>query len=316
MARARTLVRERRNRLGLKQQELAAMLGVSQQTIARWEGGAEIPSKYLKDLAIVLLCRAEDLIQRDPQEAVAASRVVDRSRDTGYDVPYGTARLVWIGSDIDPHEESEVWLPTQYPISEGEMKRLYSRLNRRDDHASWFIFETLDYRVVIVNRQQLEVFSMVSETAEEMPPFDHEEVYKALSDIRMRDILERGVTPAQPDDEQAPYSETLIKRCRELVEEWGGFQQIEDRVVAITFETIGGHRESIWLDDRGFEEIAGLEFEIDTSDDHDSAPMSDWMVDLFSEGYDRSTLYRLGSLRLIEVPLLQSRAAHDRLFAD
>jgi hypothetical protein len=46
--------------------EVAERIGVSQQTIARREGGAEIPSRYLKDIAILLDCRVE-LIRAEAQ---------------------------------------------------------------------------------------------------------------------------------------------------------------------------------------------------------------------------------------------------------
>ncbi|RYZ14460.1 MAG: XRE family transcriptional regulator, partial [Myxococcaceae bacterium] len=47
-------LRDRRMRGRISQAELAKELGVSQQTIARWEITGQIPAKHLKDLAVTL----------------------------------------------------------------------------------------------------------------------------------------------------------------------------------------------------------------------------------------------------------------------
>src|SRR5438128_7000548 len=47
---------------GLTQVDLAERLDVSQQTVARWERGT-IPAKYLRDLALILHCRVDELVK-------------------------------------------------------------------------------------------------------------------------------------------------------------------------------------------------------------------------------------------------------------
>jgi transcriptional regulator with XRE-family HTH domain len=298
----------------LTQRQLADEIGVSQQTIARWEGGDDIPSKHLKDLAIALACPIEALV---PQQAAGSfdDRLAARRRAEDHDFPYGTARIIWVGTGADPMTAfaPKTRSPSEYPIGVGEMRRLYGRLQRRDDFASWFMFETLDDRVVLVNRQQLESFVLASENAEAMPEFEHPEVYKALNDWRLRTYLE-GRADADSDD--APYSAALIKRCRELIDGWG-WEAFLNRFESITLEAINGVRRAAYVDNQvEWEQIAALVLDIDGIDARDELPMNEWMVDLYSEGYERSSLYRLGALRLIEIPLVKYAEALERMFPD
>lgn len=80
-----TPLKRRRARLAHTHQQVAAALRVSQQTVARWEDG-DIPTKYLRDLALILSCRIDDLV--GPQ---AKGRGSEGNEDASR-VPYGTAR--------------------------------------------------------------------------------------------------------------------------------------------------------------------------------------------------------------------------------
>jgi DNA-binding GntR family transcriptional regulator/transcriptional regulator with XRE-family HTH domain len=55
-------IKNRRGFLGMSQTQLAEALGVSQQTIARWEKAATAPSKHLAELARVLDCPIDELL--------------------------------------------------------------------------------------------------------------------------------------------------------------------------------------------------------------------------------------------------------------
>jgi hypothetical protein len=298
------------------------MLGVSQQTIARWEGGGDVPSKYLKDLAIVLVCRVSDLVG-EGAEARGGSpilRILNRTGDIEEDendeqVRYGTARAVFISRQASPpavgsDQEGDAPLVHEYPISEHEMKRLYSRLQNEDDRATWFVFEALDNRLVLVNRSELEAFEMVGDDVTAMPPYEHEEVYAALSDYDMRSIIEGGEMPPE-DDDSANYSKTFIEGCIEVVEKWGGMDAVLDRVAGVTIETLSGRRENVFSDPDAdaYQRIDALVFALDLGWDESNAPVSEQMIELGTEGYYRSSFYRLGALRLIEVPLYAYNAA-------
>lgn len=56
----------------LSQEQLAEMIGRSQETVARYErGGIDIPTSVLNTLATALKCSAEDLLRRPPGTADA-----------------------------------------------------------------------------------------------------------------------------------------------------------------------------------------------------------------------------------------------------
>jgi hypothetical protein len=306
------------------------MLGVSQQTIARWESDGDVPSKYLKDLAIILVCRVSDLVGKgaDARDGSRVLRILNRTGDIDENeddeqVPYGTARAVFMprpgeqpavyGDD----DESDSPLVHRYPISVSEMRRLYSRLQNEDERATWLVFETLDNRLVLLNRLELEAFEMIGDDLIAMPPFEHEEVYAALSDYEMRSIIEGGEMPRE-EDGSAKYSKRFIEGCTKVVEEWGGMDAVLDCVAGVTIETVNGHRRNLYSDpeEDAYERINSLVFALDLGWDESDAPVSEQMIELGTEGYYRSSFYRLGGLRLIEVPLyaynVVARAAWEK----
>jgi len=309
------------------------MLGVSQQTIARWESGGDVPSKYLKDLAIILVCRVSDLVGKGA-EARGGSRVLRILNRTGdidegeddEQVPYGTARAVFMPRPREQpvvygDDESDDPLVHEYPISVSEMKRLYSRLQSEDERATWFVFETLDNRLVLMNRSELEAFEMIGDDTVAMPPFEHEEVYAALSDREMRSIIEGGKMPPV-DDNSAKYSKTFIEACTKVVAEWGGVDAVLDRVTGVTIETVSGRHESLFSDpeEDAYQRIDSLVLALDLGWEESTAPVSEQMIELGTEGYYRSSFYRLGALRLVEVPLysynVAARAAWEESKSD
>lgn len=316
-------IKQRRTRLGLTQHQVAKMLGVSQQTIARWESGGHVPSKYLKDLAIILVCRVSDLVG-ESADARGGSRVLRILNRTGQieededdeQVPYGTARAAFLPRrDEQPaaygeDEESDSPLVHEYPIAVSEMKRLYSRLQNDDERATWFELETLDNRLVLINRSELEAFEMIGDDVTAMPPFEHEEVYAALSDSDLRAIIDGSKTP-RDDDDSANYSKTFIKACAEVVDHWGGMDAVLDRVAGGTIETVTGQRKNLYSDpdEDAYERISSLVFALELDWDETNTAFSEQMIELSTEGYYRSSFYRLGALRLIEVPLHAYNAA-------
>ena len=297
-------LKERRTQLGFTQQRVAKALSVSQQTVARWEGTGEIPSKYLKGLAIVLHCRVADLLPRTP-EAGGARRSALIDAEPQDNTPYGTVRFRFM-SDTAAGAERE------YPISEAQRARLYRHLDQTRDGATWIAFEALDNRLVLLNTAELEVFEMIGDDLEEMPPWEPEEVYKAVSDPAMHRLLEGDRTSPGADD-AAPYSDALINACSSLVKTWGGLDAALDRMTGTVFETVGGERKNVYCEEADLATVVGLAMDIDDPDVRsDDAPMNQWMVNLDSEGYYRSAHYRLGGLRLVEVPVVASDRAWRR----
>jgi hypothetical protein len=239
-------------------------------------------------------------------------------------MPYGTARAVFVPRKSEQlpvygdANESVDPLVHEYPISVSEMKRLYSRLQNEDERATWFVVETLDNRLVLMNRSELEAFELIGDDVIAMPPFEHEEIYAALSDADMHAIIESGEMPSA-DDDSAKYSRMFIEACMKVVDEWGGPDKVLDRVAAITIETVNGHRRQLYSDpeEDAYEQINSLVFALDLGWDDGNAAVHEQMIELGTEGYYRSSFYRLGALRLIEVPLhAYSAAARAAWLAD
>jgi transcriptional regulator with XRE-family HTH domain len=75
-----TLIKKRRQELGIRSQaELAALVGTSKTSVAKWEAGAHYPSRYIGKLEAVLRTRLDgdgdplDFDPDDPREARIAS---------------------------------------------------------------------------------------------------------------------------------------------------------------------------------------------------------------------------------------------------
>lgn len=67
-------IRTLRETVGLAQKDLAAMLGVTRQTVAAWESGRAWPnSELLPELTDILECSLEDLYAGDDPEDPSAA---------------------------------------------------------------------------------------------------------------------------------------------------------------------------------------------------------------------------------------------------
>ncbi len=67
-----TVVKARRIERGLKQEELARLIGVGLRTVQRWDAGANVPQLRLRRrLAQILGVREEDLIPDEEGQGAA-----------------------------------------------------------------------------------------------------------------------------------------------------------------------------------------------------------------------------------------------------
>jgi transcriptional regulator with XRE-family HTH domain len=160
MSSDRGTLRKLRTPLGLTQQRLAEIIGVSQQTVARWEAGGTIPTKYLRDLAVVLACDVSDLVA-GVRPVLHGARLESQAEDAGS--PWGTVRIAFVPPAPKAHA---------YPIGRDEHGRLWTKFERHDDRAMWFSLETLDDRLVFASRTLLETLEIVASELEPMPPLD------------------------------------------------------------------------------------------------------------------------------------------------
>lgn len=59
-------IREAREREGLSQEDFAELIGVTQQTVSKYESGIKLPSiSTLSDIADVLKCSTDYLLDRE-----------------------------------------------------------------------------------------------------------------------------------------------------------------------------------------------------------------------------------------------------------
>ncbi|MNY21228.1 hypothetical protein D3C86_1547590 [compost metagenome] len=165
------------------------------------------------------------------------------------------------------------------------------------DHSpqTWVNFQTLDRRWVFCNTQFLHSLELIGDDVEAAPSYTHDEVYKAARDLAPEGMpdLEEG------DSEDSPYTRQMLERVAQLFEELGGSEEALDWFECVTYETVDGRRVSHMTED---DDLTELQFALEENDEN----INDRFVDLYSEGYYRSTFIRLGSLRLIEVPLLRT----------
>lgn len=290
-------LKAQRQRFQMSQEALAKKLGVSQQTVARWETtSVDIPAKYLKDLAVIFSAQVKDFVRSQLSSVViplTKARTVSAVSDVDsedLDLLYGTARVSFDGQapDSDPHI---------YPIASGERIRLLMQLQSAGrDHSSqaWVNFQTLDKRWVFCNIKYLHSLELLGDDVIAAPSYEHDEVYKAA-----RELAPEGMPQVEEcDGEDAPYTRQMLEKVAQLFEELDGAEAALDRFECVMYETADGRRTSGMTED---DDLIQLQCTLEEND----KSIGDRFVDLYSEGYYRSTFVRLGSLRLIELPLLR-----------
>ncbi|PTB17015.1 hypothetical protein C9I57_30415 [Trinickia symbiotica] len=287
-------LKKARTELRLTQQDMAKHLGVSQQSIARWEGpGGKIPANHLKDLAVLIGCSVNDLLGKSRKTLV----------DEDSDIPYGTLHIRFrpcaASFDLrrrrDPEASaSEVSERDRYfPITAGERRRLSLVLNGggvSSKGVGWFCFTSLDNRQVFVNARQIERIALVSDDIEAMPSYEHEEVYKLARELAIGDEL----SEEELENESSPYSKSLLQKARGVLNALGGEDKAWLWFDGVAVDTARGERAFFGLENETLSDLHCLELEGEHAH-------SDTFVNLYSQGYRRSTLFRLGSLRSIDV---------------
>lgn len=290
-----SFLRQRRTILRMSQGQLADLLKVSQQTIARWETTGQVPAKYIKDLAIVTGARVGDFLPRAEESpsrrAVATGAPLEHdfeAVDGDLTLPFGDVHLHFSGVSGG--------LAKSYPVTWDTLNRIQEHLgdvgNGFLDTAPWVHFEALNNKWVAVNTLHLERVSFVGDDDEAMTHFEHEEVYKAARDLRQS-------IPTEDDLKQddCPYSPSLVESVKKVVEEAGEAAEME--LEGVAFEFASGKRLSKLLNT----DIAqSLDAVFSTRSDDDLQPHR--FLQLSSRDDECFEHVRLGAVRLIEASLL------------
>jgi putative transcriptional regulator len=181
-------IKEFRTRSDMTQNELAELVMVSKQTIARWESmKADVPLASLRKLALVFDCTASDLVHLN-DELSFALKAVDRSRREiwGYsnsepDEPWGGVHLRLIGVD------RKLIFPIDclsYDILSDTLVEL------THEYDTFEAFSTLDNRLLIVHTGSIDELVLVDDNIEAMPSFHEKEVYRLLAEMELETDLE------------------------------------------------------------------------------------------------------------------------------
>lgn len=129
MGAVRSLVRELRQRAGLQQQELAARVGMSRQSLSAIEAGTAVPSTTVAlELARILGCRVEDMFHLAADEApltatLAADPASPASSGHGHGpgagsrVRMGLVHGCWVAHGLDGDDPSTATTPADAVVA-------------------------------------------------------------------------------------------------------------------------------------------------------------------------------------------------------
>ena len=230
-----------RSSINMTQASLAEMLGVTQQTVSRWEEGKSEPNiAALRDLAMVFGCSVGDLIEITEQYRPRSARFHWTSRALdGFWGHFGV-RL-----DGDDHTR---W----FPVSGDDSKRIRENLSSYG-LGPWITVWTLNNRVLLVNRDNVCRVLLVDDDCDAPEDWDNEDQELGFREGEPLEVY-RGLE-AWFDKGDAPgaweFENSERFRCAVL-----GFIEENsldyDSVRALLFLTriyyANGHRLSYWAD--------------------------------------------------------------------
>ena len=161
-------LKELRTGAGYTQKELAAKLGTTQQTVARWESNqTAIPSASLRDIATLFGSSVDDLlgVERPSQSQISLFLSDDR-------VPFG-----FLTADFG-------FASRQYPVDETQRHSFGDAL--RSDFSfeglkGWMAFATLANQLVFLNPATLRHLSLMGASPDVMPPIASPSAFRSLT---------------------------------------------------------------------------------------------------------------------------------------
>lgn len=298
-----TFLRQRRTLLQMSQAQLAESLGVSQQTVARWETNGQIPAKYIKDLAILTGARAQDFLpglseSSTRQISPHTKAVPQRDQDSGSeeeDLPFGDVCFQFAN---DSGRGTKI-----YPITWGTLNHIQMELGDAGvgsrHTASWIQFETLNNKWVAVNTRNVDRVSLVDDNAEAMTDYWHDEVYKAAIDLFDRVPSEKEL--AQID---CPYSKDLVVKVQELMHTMG--ERAIHELLGFTVQFVSGQTLSMPLNT---EVVESLDYVFGSDGAVYSQPLGFLQLDCRGDG--RFENVRLDGVRFIEASLAVFHSKFD-----
>ena len=281
---------------GITQHELAKRLETTQQTIARWESGkSSIPAKHLRDIAVLLGCSVESLLNAkgDQSPINAKQKNIHRSAAENSS-PYGTV-IVDFGGDVAKLRE--------WPITCSERIYLLNQMQARvgegmtSSAQGWIYFETLNDRIVFINTSELESLRLISDDAQEMPEYAHLEIYKAIRQL----MYEAPLNDENVASDSYPYTRPFQDQCMSLIEQWGGNDDAINRMECVLVESTKGAQHYLAMEEEGAQDL------LFAMQGYEGRDLTHQFANLESEGYHKASFYRFGAMRLIELSNIKWR---------
>jgi len=299
-----SFLRQRRTAMRLSQGDLAESLGVSQQTVARWETSSQVPAKYIKDLAVIMGARAEDFLPRGEEGPSRRSAAGLAQKQRSEDMDEGGEETLPFG-DVHLHFSDQTGpCVYSYPVTWGTLNRIQEQLGDVGlgflRTARWLQFESLNNKWVAVNTQALDRVTFMNDNVEAMTSFEHEEVYKAA-----RELWACMPTEEETGQENFPYSNRLLKSVKDLIAAFAEDASIELEGMTVDF-TSGGRLSEV-VDS---EVALSLDATFGTRRDEDLEPHR--FLQLTFQDTGTFEHVRLGAVRRIEASLVAFNEACER----
>ncbi|QIE47756.1 helix-turn-helix transcriptional regulator (plasmid) [Pseudohalocynthiibacter aestuariivivens] len=267
-----------RELLGMTQKDVAEKMNTTQQTIARWETGkTKMNVDQIKNLCLVLHCTADILLETDPDPAEWRGNPFAVS-DNG--TPYGTLRLQVAGEERN------------YPIDDDAVKSLkcqfgIGRTSKHRKNTTWIQSQTMDNKLLMINPAYLEKVSWISDNVNEMPGYEHPEVYRALETVDLEPGEDGVIDIADLSGEMKRVCEEIVKARTE--------EEVGRMASHITIVYGDGSSESAVMDEAVGYAISALEM------DPPESGRDSFLLTYQEAGYE-TELVNLRRVALIEIP--------------
>lgn len=294
-----SFLKNRRTKLNMSQGDLANLIGVSQQTIARWETKGQIPAKYLKDLALITGSSVTELLEvsgASQRRRGAVSPLLEYTSDDLSDdelerIPFGDVEVVFSASAGGGS--------MFFPITRGEKLRLEHGLEELEDSTwqggAWVTFEALNNKWVGINLDHVDRLSFVDDDVVEMTVYESVEVYEAATELYCYELT---ALMKLAEGDSAEYSKPFLETVGDYLEGKSDDERLEElKCLALHFTA--GNRWTCPL----FANVASALDRMFISPSKNLPTGRLLRLDVPEEG---TTEYvRLAAVKLIEAPLVQ-----------
>jgi hypothetical protein len=256
----------------LRKADIASSMRVPESTISEWEHSLDGATPLqVRDLAFLLDSTVDAL------RGAEASTMELGDGTFAAHVPkgkfYGTLKVTLAGNDLE------------YPVDEAARETLLLQLQdfdiqEYDKKADWISASTMDNRIVFANVSFLQQIELLGDDVEQMPSYEHPEVYNALADWE----LEEEIGPA------------IRWRCERIFEEAD-----PDAVIQAVTHTrmVMGDGSIVWQPLIEEEDTLAY-FLVDL--EGASGLARNRLVRVVDEGYFRARYVNLSNVAVIEVP--------------